>query len=132
MTEGVAIESVDYSLYLVTGRDLLPKGKVSIPTGIIVSLIRCNYEVQDYLESLEQVILPLFSIPDVFICGTAVTERRSYRRPSPREECRHSGSEADRELIIIRSQSQTLNTVPQDSTGFSSNLQTLQCTNPYQ
>lgn len=37
MTEGVAIKSIDYSLYLVTGRDLLPPGKVSFSTTFLDS-----------------------------------------------------------------------------------------------
>ena len=52
---------IDYSLYLVTGRDLLPKGKVRFQSILVFlfvfELIRV-FDYKLYHESLEEVRLP--------------------------------------------------------------------------
>ena len=57
--------TIDYSLYLVTGRELLPPGKVSVSTlialniSVVAILLSCMYK--DYFESLEEVYLYTFA-----------------------------------------------------------------------
>ena len=55
MAERIADRPIDYSLYLVTGRELLSPGKVGLLRIYIVPLTQITSEAQDYLECLEQV-----------------------------------------------------------------------------
>lgn len=43
--------AIDYTLYLVTGRELLPPGKACVP---LLCAIRLELTRQDYYESLEE------------------------------------------------------------------------------
>jgi hypothetical protein len=53
---------VDYSLYLVTSRDLLPPGKVSHNLAMAFGVDKLNTDPQDFYECLEEVRILVYRV----------------------------------------------------------------------
>lgn len=80
---------MDPSLYLVTGRELLPPGKVRVAIPVISNIISNNFaHFKEYLESLEEV-LPFSLVSEMTFtdwCPCLGLAGRRNRCPDQRKE----------------------------------------------
>ena len=78
---------VDLSLYLVTGRDLLPHGMVLTFLFSLLLQVRRSFDLQSHLTSLEEVSNHF--VPQYLTTIYAGSSGWCHRRTSPRKERRH-------------------------------------------